>query len=248
MHGGVAPAFAETNPLSGTTEISEAADPVAPTRWLCRVGAERGCARRCLSSARVRMIAMGQLPRFGPYPGGVSASPHQADRPGCTNPSVSARERRSPNLLRTAAIDPSQWLLGIESPMTAYAPYRTLGSSTRLRAELRHSKVRCERAGTVNDPEVGNRLRRDIDRDGVELVSFGANTAEQPQQISITGKLGTPGNDPGDLPLPASSGACVGSPCPPPAAAARRGCAFKFGEVRRGVDDCGMGEGLREIP
>ena len=132
--------------------------------------------------------------------------------------------------------------------MTAYAPYRTLGSSTRLRAELRHSKVRCERAGTVNDPEVGNRLRRDIDRVGVELVSFGANTAEQPQQISITGKLGTPGNDPGDLPLPASSGACVGSPCPPPAAAARRGCAFKFGEVRRGVDDCGMGEGLREIP
>ena len=130
----------------------------------------------------------------------------------------------------------------------AHAPYRTLSSSTRLRAELRHSKVRCERAGTVNDPEVGNRLRRDIDRVGVELVSFGANTAEQPQQISITGKLGTPGNDPGDLPLPASSGACVGSPCPPPAAAARRGCAFKFGEVRRGVDDCGMGEGLREIP
>jgi len=130
----------------------------------------------------------------------------------------------------------------------AHAPYRTLGSSTRLRAELRHSKVRCERAGTVNDPEVGNRLRRDIDRVGVELVSFGANTAEQPQQISITGKLGTPGNDPGDLPLPASSGACVGSPCPPPAAAARRGCAFKFGEVRRGVDDRGMGEGLREIP
>ena len=56
------------------------------------------------------------------------------------------------------------------------------------------------------------------------------------------------GNDPGDLPLPASSRACVASQCPPPAVAARRGCGFEFGEVRRGVDDRGMGEGLREIP
>ena len=49
-------------------------------------------------------------------------------------------------------------------------------------------------------------------------------------------------------PLPASSRVCIGSPRTSPAAAACRGCGFEFGEVRRSVDDRGVGEGLGEIP
>ena len=53
--------------------------------------------------------------------------------------------------------------------------------------------------------------------------------------------------DPGDRPLPASARTCVGSPRTPPAVAARSGCGFEFGEMRRSVDDRYVGESLREI-
>jgi hypothetical protein len=56
----------------------KAPDPVAPTRRRCREGAEQRCAGPRLSSARVRMIAIGQPPRSCTCQG-AAAQPQQAD-------------------------------------------------------------------------------------------------------------------------------------------------------------------------